>query len=55
MRLKDKTGYIDNDDSIAKYWGREYKNDAEPFQKKDNIKVATKEASERIVRFVFGE
>ncbi|MBE6958026.1 MAG: DUF262 domain-containing protein [Ruminococcaceae bacterium] len=53
--LKDKTGYQDSKYPIAKALVAEYKDTGRPFWKKDDIAAATEKASERIVKFIFGE
>ncbi|MGN0940137.1 MAG: HNH endonuclease family protein, partial [Selenomonadaceae bacterium] len=54
-KLCDRTGYIDSNYPIARYLVEKYRSKAKPFWKKKDIQAATKEASERIVRFIFGK
>ncbi len=52
-KLEDKTGYIDSNYPVAKKLVEKYKNDSKPYWKKEDIKAATVEASNRIVEFIF--
>lgn len=54
-KIEDKTGYIDSNYPIAKKLVEKYKNDSKPYWKKDDIKAATVEASNRIVKFIFND
>lgn len=51
--LKDKTGYVDSNCPMAKKLVEKYRNTSTPYWKKENINAATKEASKRIVDFIF--
>lgn len=54
-KLENKTGYIDSQYPIARSLVNAYRNVNKPYWTKDDITAATEEASERIVRFIFGE
>ena len=54
-KIEDKTGYIYSNYPIAKKLVEKYKNDSKPYWKKDDIKAATVEASNRIVKFIFND
>ena len=54
-RLINKTGYIDSIYPIARYLVKKYQNEEKPYWKKDDINLATEKASERIVKFIFGD
>lgn len=53
--LKNRTGYIDSEYPIAGELVHKYQNESKPYWKKEDICKATEEASERIVRFIFGD
>ena len=48
-----KTGYVDSIYPLANYLANEYKNKEKAYWTKDDIDLATNEASERIVKFIF--
>lgn len=52
-KLKDKTGYIDSNYPIAKELVERHKNDSKPYWKKEDIKLATEKACDRIIKFIF--
>ena len=52
---EDKTGYINSRYPIAKNLVNEYADIQKPYWTKDDIDSATKKASERITKFIFGE
>lgn len=54
-KLENKTGYIDSKYPIARALVSKYQSANKPYWKKDDIMSATDKASDRIVRFVFGE
>lgn len=54
-KLEKKTGYIDSNYPIARELVNRYQNKNKPFWKKEDISAATEKASERIVKFIFGE
>lgn len=54
-KLEDKTGYIDSKYPIAQALVAEYRTASKPYWKKDDIISATEKASERIVKFIYGE
>ncbi len=54
-KLENKTGYIDSTYPIASKLVEKYHNESKPYWKKDDICAATEKASERIVKFIFGE
>ena len=54
-KLVDKTGYIDSTYPIARELVYKYQNEDKPYWKKEDIATATEKATERIVRFIFGE
>ena len=54
-KIKDKSGYINSKYPIAKYLVKKYRNSAKPYWTKEDIDHATKEAAERIKKFIFGE
>lgn len=54
-KLENKTGYIDSKYPIARALVSKYQSDNKPYWKKDDIMSATDKASDRIVRFIFGE
>lgn len=54
-KLENKTGYIDSKYSIARALVSKYQSANKPYWKKDDIMSATDKASDRIVRFIFGE
>lgn len=48
-----KTGYVDSIYPLANYLANEYSNKEKAYCTKDDIDLATNEASERIVKFIF--
>lgn len=54
-KLENKTGYVDSQYPIARALVETYKNENKPYWTKDDILAATEKASERIVKFIFGE
>ncbi len=54
-KLENKTGYIDSKYPIARALVSKYQSANKPYWKKDDIMSATNKASDRIVRFIFGE
>lgn len=54
-KLENKTGYIDSKYPIARALVSKYQSVNKPYWKKDDIMSATDKASDRIVRFIFGE
>lgn len=54
-KLEDKTGYINSQYPIAKALVKKYQEKDKPYWKKDDIMAATKEVSDRIVKFIFNE
>lgn len=48
-----KTGYVDSIYPLANYLANEYSNKEKVYWTKDDIDLATNEASERIVKFIF--
>lgn len=54
-KLEKKTGYIDSKYPIARALVSKYQSANKPYWKKDDIMSATDKASDRIVRFIFGE
>lgn len=54
-KLENKTGYIDSKYPIARALISKYQSTNKPYWKKDDIMSATDKASNRIVRFIFGE
>ena len=54
-KLENKTGYIDSKYPIARALVSKYQSANKPYWKKDDIISATDKASDRIVRFIFGE
>ncbi len=48
-----KTGYVDSIYPLANYLANEYSNKEKAYWTKDDIDLATNEASERIVKFIF--
>lgn len=54
-KLENKTGYIDSKYPIARALVFKYQSANKPYWKKDDIMSATDKASDRIVRFIFGE
>lgn len=54
-KLENKTGYIDSKYPIARALVSKYQSANKPYWKKDDIMRATDKASDRIVRFIFGE
>lgn len=54
-KLENKTGYIDSKYPIARALVSKYQSTNKPYWKKDDIMSATDKASNRIVRFIFGE
>ena len=53
--LKEKTGYIDSVYPIACELVSIYGNKSKAYWKKEDIRKATEEAGDRIVRFIFGD
>lgn len=53
--LKDKTGYINSTYPIACALVEKYKSMNQPYWTKHDIKIATDEVADRIVKFIFGE
>lgn len=53
--LESKTGYINSKYNIAKYLVEKYRNTDKPFWTKDDINVASQNASERIVKFIYNK
>ena len=54
-KLENKTGYTDSKYPIARALVSKYQSANKPYWKKDDIMSATDKASDRIVRFIFGE
>jgi hypothetical protein len=54
-KLEDKTGYINSKYPIANALVEKYRNESKPYWKKADIIAATEKASERIVKFIYGE
>lgn len=54
-KLENKTGYIDSKYPIARALVSKYQSVNKPYWKKDDIMSTTDKASDRIVRFIFGE
>lgn len=54
-KLENKTGYIDSKYPLARALVSQYQNTNKPYWKKDDILSATDKASNRIVKFIFGE
>lgn len=54
-KLENKTGYIYSKYPIARALVSKYQSANKPYWKKDDIMSATDKASDRIVRFIFGE
>lgn len=54
-KLENKTGYIDSKYPIARALVSKYQSANKPYWKKDDIMSITDKASDRIVRFIFGE
>ena len=54
-KLSAKTGYIDSQYPIATALVKEYENNSKPYWCKQDIDNATEKATERIVKFIFGE
>lgn len=54
-KLENKTGYIDSKYPIARALVSKYQSANKPYWKKDDIMSATDKASDRTVRFIFGE
>lgn len=54
-KLENKTGYIDSKYPIARALVSKYQSANNPYWKKDDIMSTTDKASDRIVRFIFGE
>ena len=53
--LEKKTGYIDSGYPIAQALASKYRNADKPYWKKDDILAATRKASDRITKFIFGD
>ncbi|MPN21749.1 hypothetical protein SDC9_169129 [bioreactor metagenome] len=54
-KLENKTGYIDSAYPIACALVSTYKNESKPYWMKDDISTATKNASNRIAKFIFDD
>ena len=54
-KLSAKTGYIDSQYPIATTLVKKYENDSKPYWCKQDIDDATEKATNRIVKFIFGE
>lgn len=54
-KLENKTGYIDSKYPLARALVSQYQNTNKPYWKKDDILSAADKASNRIVKFIFGE
>lgn len=54
-KISTKSGYVESKYPLASYLVDMYKDVSKPFWTKDDIDNATKEASERIVKFIFDE
>ena len=54
-KLENKTGYVDSKYPLARALVSQYQNTNKPYWKKDDILSATDKASNRIVKFIFGE
>lgn len=54
-KLENKTGYIDSKYPLARALVSQYQNTNKPYWKKEDILSATEKASNRIVKFIFGE
>ena len=52
-KLENKTGYIDSKYPIARALVSQYQSADKPYWKKEDIKLATDKASDRIVGFIF--
>lgn len=53
--LKEKTGYLDSEYPLAQALVAHYKDELRPFWTKEDIAAATEKASNRILKFIFGE
>ena len=54
-KLENKTGYIDSQFPIASALVKKYRDVRKPYWTKEDIALATKEACDRIIGFIFGE
>ncbi len=54
-RIKDKSGYIDSKYPLARFLVEKYENQNKPFWTKDDIDNMTKEAVNRIAKFIFND
>lgn len=54
-KLENKTGYINSAYPIARALVSTYQNESKPYWKKDDISTATKNASDRIAKFIFND
>lgn len=54
-KLENKTGYIDSKYSVAQTLVEKYSVEDKPYWKKKDILTATEKASDRIVKFIFGD
>lgn len=54
-KISTKSGYVDSKYPLAQYLVELYKDADKPYWTKDDIDEATKKATERIVKFIFGE
>ncbi len=53
--LENKTGYINSEYPIAQALVARYRDDNKPYWKKNDIMDATNKASDRIIKFIFGD
>ena len=54
-KISTKSGYVDSKYPLAQYLVELYKDTDKPYWTKEDIDDATKQASERIVKFIFDE
>ena len=54
-KIKDKSGYIDSKYPLARFLVEKYENQNKPFWTKDDIDNMTKEAVNRIAKFIFND
>ena len=54
-KLENKTGYINSAYPIARALVPTYQNESKPYWNKDDISTATKNASDRIAKFIFDD
>ena len=52
-KISEKSGYINSNYPLAHYLVEKYKNEQKPYWTKDDIDIATLNASKRIVDFIF--